>query len=744
MKTGIVGRIGRIWQPRQTSNRPQTRARRLHHETLERRELLSVTVMESTFKAGDFTASGGYDGTFTSPTGFPPPNDVYGLTYQGSVDVTGTYEFTSPTQAVIEGSATGSGTSQDYAGSYGYNFTGHGSGTIDGTTLAGEGFGDTFAFTGEPAFNLGAPYAGPHGASGTFDPSNFSAEVSWDLSFGAASTQGSWSGDVAFVSNDPFDVGITSAALNQGELTYALGLTGPPITTPDFMTAIGNVRVFYANGSGLGDIVGDPIGDEVPIYWNQAGASVSVTGLPEAPDGATHLIVVADQNDVLVEDPSNNVKAVPLDGESDTNLGPIDQLDVATIIPGTAYQFTAARDAILTVEVVTEGARVALYGDPVIPVPAAAAFVRAVPVGAVLLAEGSRIDYAATQGSAYSFVVSGVEGNAQVRIANLVNHTDDTVTVAGTAGNDVMLFDLAASRGVTVNGVRYSFTDEEVSVVNFSGGEGNDTIEMRGTPGDETLEAWPDHAVFANGPGDSTVDFVVTMDGFEDLQAYASGGGTDTATLHGSENKDKLKSYDSFVRLRASNSVYKLRAKFFDGIVGDGGPGGSDIAVFNGSADNDIFRYTGADNTSQMESTGRDHRAVGFGTVIARAGDGTANVAHFTDTPGAGSTVDDVFYFKSHKTKLVSDTVTVTARAFDEVHATASEGGFDVARIYDTPLDDHFEFAGDVARLYRRIGTELKLLYEATSFDRVKAYRTIGEDTRNVLDHTFELIENGW
>ena len=95
-------------------------------------------------------------------------------------------------------------------------------------------------------------------------------------------------------------------------------------------------------------------------------------------------------------------------------------------------------------------------------------------------------------------------------------------------------------------------------------------------------------------------------------------------------------------------------------------------------------------------------------------------------------------------TKLVSNSVKVTVRAFDEVHATAGEGGCDVARIYDTLGDDKFEFDGDAARLYSRVGGELQLLYEAIGFQRVKTYHTTGNDPRDFRDHTFDLIQNGW
>ena len=434
------------------------------------------------------------------------------------------------------------------------------------------------------------------------------------------------------------------------------------------------------------------------------------------------------------------------------NLGPIDfqLLEHLSLADGSLYyRMETTYEGFLTLQVdapkPSKSARLKLYDSDPVETTGLALLAKS-----VLDDDGNqRIDWSTTTGTVYYVEVYGDNLDVDLRIANLLHHDPSShiVTVHGTAGNDTFEFDAAASRDVTINGVRYHFDDAEVQAVSFNGGEGLDLVELRDSSGDDTLEAWPDEAVFANGAGDSTLDFVVNVAGFEDLQAYAGADGTDTAVLHGSEKKDKLKSYEDFLRLRASNSIYSLRAKFFDSVVGDGGPEGPDIAVLNGAQGNDIFRYTGTDNTAQIESAGRDHRAVGFGSVIARAGGGNANLAYFTDTPGEGPRTDDVFYFKGHKTKLVSDTVEVTARAFDEVHATASEGGFDVARIYDTPSDDHFEFDGDAARLYRRVGDELELLYEAIAFDRVKAYyddSTGDDDTRDVLDHTFELIQNGW
>jgi hypothetical protein len=335
-------------------------------------------------------------------------------------------------------------------------------------------------------------------------------------------------------------------------------------------------------------------------------------------------------------------------------------------------------------------------------------------------------------------------------MANFANHVGTLVTVHGTDSDDTFAFDAAVSRNVTINGVRYHFDDAEVDSVTFDGGQGFDVVEIRDSPGDDTLEAWPDRVVLANTPGEFVVSFTVEVTGFEDMQAYAVGGGSDTAVLHGSASDDKLKSYlspdDDFVRLRAKDMSYSLRAKLFGRVEGDHGGSGNDMAVFTGSDGDDEFNFDGLTNTAQTQRPGRRHSATGFDRVIAQAGGGDADLAYFTDMPGEGERMDDVFYFKPHKTQLVGQTVNVTARAFDQVHAEDINGGFGVARIYDTAGDEHFEFIGDTARVYRRIGTELDLLYEAVAFERVKAYRSTGNDTKDDTNHAFgdELYLYGW
>ncbi len=63
-----------------------------------------------------------------------------------------------------------------------------------------------------------------------------------------------------------------------------------------------------------------------------------------------------------------------------------------------------------------------------------------------------------------------------------------------------------------------------------------------------------------------------------------------------------------------------------------------------------------------------------------------------------------------------------------------------MARIYDTVGDEHLEVEGDTARLYRHNGDGLDLIYEAVAFERVKAYSTEGNDTKDIREHTIDLL----
>ncbi len=420
-------------------------------------------------------------------------------------------------------------------------------------------------------------------------------------------------------------------------------------------------------------------------------------------------------------------------------LGQVDFTTLESIDPSAGelwFSLEAAYDAWLTVQAVetsTAGELAfSLYETTNLDVPVASSS---------LQDEKPRLDFEAQQGETYLIQVKGAASDASLLVANLVHETDTAVTVYGTDEADVFVFTSSPLRTITINGVAYSYEDTEVSTIDFEGGDGRDVVWLYDSAGDESLEAGPDQATLVNGANDSVPDYLVGVSGIEDLLAYATSGGTDSAVFHGSEGADKLKSYEDSVRLRAMNSSYTLRAKRFDTVVCDSGSSGSDLAVFNGSDGAETFTYSGSKSSARVQATDRDDTAIGFSSIIARGGSDGGDLASLTDVPDG----DNVFYFRSHKTVLSSESIKVTVRLYDEVHATASGEGFNVARIYDTSGDDYLEVAGDTAKLYGLSGTELNLLYEASGFDRVKAFSSSGgDDTSDVGDYSFDLYLEGW
>ncbi len=517
--------------------------------------------------------------------------------------------------------------------------------------------------------------------------------------------------------------------------TFTVVLDSPPSA---------NVQIAVSSGDSSEGVVDSSYLLFTQENWDTP-QSVTVSGVDDVErdgDVAFSILlgpVTSDDSDYAAIDPID-VAVTTLDDDPAIgpviDLGVVDyrQIELAGLASGDLYyRLETTRTGFLTVVAdaeVSDSLTIALYNstwtEP--------------PLATISLVEGSaRIDWNVSSAETFGLLVTGTASGSELTLVNLVQQTGTEVTVTGTHQEDVFVFEPGELRNITINEVTYSFEDSEAATVSFHGGDGADVARLYDTSGNESLEAWPNRAELVNEAGDSMLDYSVTVDGIESLLAYATRGGYDVATIHGSDAADKFKSYETSARLRAKSNSYALRAKAFDGITADAGDAGNDLAVFNGTAANERFEYDGGEDTATIMAAGRDHSAIGFENVVARAGGGNQDLAYFTDTG-----TDDVLYFKSHKTVLVNSDVKITARAFDEAYATASEDGFDVARIYDTAADEFLQVSGDTATLYRKNGSELDLMYAAIGFERVKAYSTAGDDSKGVHDHTLELLLYGW
>ena len=353
-----------------------------------------------------------------------------------------------------------------------------------------------------------------------------------------------------------------------------------------------------------------------------------------------------------------------------------------------------------------------------------------------------RIDWPAAAGTVYYVEVYGDNSDFDVRFANLLSHAGTTVTVHGTEGSDTFEFDAAASRDVTINGVRYHFDAAQVESVTFDGGDGYDMVVLDDSTGDDTLTAEARHAVFSNSG--QTPGFTVTVDGFEELQAYARAGGRDTAYLHDSDANDKFKAEPAEDYAKMYGGRMYNRVKFYD-VVEAFSSGEKDLARLFDTAGNDTF--DGQREVSWLRTNVFDVGVHNFRHVIAYALEDGNDVATLRD-----SALMDEVYLKSHKSEIVDletkgEIYEITARGFDTVHADGSQGeGYDRVKVWETPRYNHLEAADNWAWMFVQEG-ELEMIYDILAFEMVKVRAsTGGNDTANVTEPLqFDLLlEDGW
>ena len=391
-----------------------------------------------------------------------------------------------------------------------------------------------------------------------------------------------------------------------------------------------------------------------------------------------------------------------------------------------------------------------------------------------------RLDLKAGSDRTYILYVTGTSTNVSLELLNLVFHRGDGVRVHGTDEADHVLLDATSGIDVLVLGIGYHFDNSEALSASFSGGAG-DSVTLVGSSGDEEVRLSPDrgemtgdgwhmsihdvssYEVFGGGgtdsaflndsagddryesrPGKTTLTgpgFDMTLNDFAVIHAYAKAGGVDTAVLHSPEGRRvKFKSDAEVGYTKLYGSTSFSRAKFFEVVEAYNHADLGVARMFDSKGDDTFY---GQKDESRLVSPDYDVTIHGFTQLIAYAKAGGRNTATLNDSPA-----DDEVRFRPHKTQMYDletkgDVFKLTARAFDLVHAEATLGGNDKAKLHDTLRDDLVEAAGNSARL-SSASSELKLLYEAIAFEFVKVYHTEGTDRANVADQLdFELYYDG-
>ncbi|MBN1910188.1 MAG: proprotein convertase P-domain-containing protein, partial [Pirellulales bacterium] len=404
---------------------------------------------------------------------------------------------------------------------------------------------------------------------------------------------------------------------------------------------------------------------------------------------------------------------------SATYLGVVDYClleDVSLSAGEYWYSFRTTHDGYLSVEAVLANPSdidVSLYNSNHNQVAASA-----------VSPNGQRVDYVVQAGELYYFraVVSAPQTVTDLKVANLVERSGDTVTVYGSNGDDDFIYAVdALTNDVTINGLLYCFGRGDVTTVTFDGGNGSDTATLTGSDGNDTFTLRPGQAtavgsnytvsvtnvtlVTARGGGGTDIaylydsagddtflgrsDFSVLsgngltswVEDFRCVYAYATAGGTDTAKLYDSAGDDTFIGRDTAAALFGAN--FCNQATGFQDVKAYATRGGSDTAKLYDSAGDDLF--TADDASATLSGAGFSNYAEEFGHVYAYATGGGTDTAKLYDSAG-----DDTFVGRETASVLYGATFYNYAAGFRSVYAYATGGGTDTAKLYDSAGDDTF------------------------------------------------------
>ena len=356
-------------------------------------------------------------------------------------------------------------------------------------------------------------------------------------------------------------------------------------------------------------------------------------------------------------------------------LGTIDFVELEGLDPSSGdpwYRLATTRAGYLTLEALTDGATLTLYDSAKHEIATSA-----------LINGKQRIDVvAAAPDEVYYFKLSGGGSDVDVRVTNLVFQDSGQVTVFGTTSDDRFEM-VAAASDVGINDVWYNFTTTQAATVTFDGSHGNNTAMVHGTVGMESADLWADRAEIDGDGYTVIIDDVVstTVDGL---------GGEDHATFYDSDADDELTVWPTGGLMLSDTMSH--RVDNFENVVAFATSGGVDVVKFYDSPDNDD--YVGTPTYNGLSGDGFDHEVWFFEASHAYATAGGIDVAKFYDSTGDDTYVSsptDASLFNPHyQHDEMAQGFLSRVKFFEGVHAYATAGGVDTARLYDSSGDDLF------------------------------------------------------
>ncbi len=399
-----------------------------------------------------------------------------------------------------------------------------------------------------------------------------------------------------------------------------------------------------------------------------------------------------------------------------SNLGTIAFLELPDQDPSAGdlwYSLQTTRRGYLTIEAISaDTVQLALYNENRDEPPLKVS---------TLVNGNQRIDWHAGGGGvAYYLKLSGSNTDVDLRLANLFSDDEDaadSATVYGTDGNDTFET-FGASYAMVINGVRYETEGGEGGKMRFIGGGGSDTATLTGSDGDEVVRLNPNSGT-ATGPG-----YEVQWSDVAEITVHG-GGGNNLLYLVDSAGNDNFVGTPTYAAMHGQG--FYNRARSFQEVYAEATAGGVDVAKFYDSPGHDLYVAAPDYNALSNQQLNFKIEATYFESVHAYATAGGVDLAKFYDSPGNDEFVATPTYaalYNHQYTGQYNQSFYNRAKFFEATHAfaTASDNDVDVARLYDSPGDDQFYADPIQGALY---GQAFDGQYNDRFYNRAKFFQAV-------------------
>ena len=320
--------------------------------------------------------------------------------------------------------------------------------------------------------------------------------------------------------------------------------------------------------------------------------------------------------------------------------------------------------------------------------------------------------------------------NVNFGLINFASASGSTLNIFGTANADQFDWTLEGGNHVVQVGEQtFEYDAATYDTIQFFGSGDEDSINLVGTPADETATINRGFMTITDGT------YTLNATSFEDVDLDMVSG-TDEADMNDGAEDDDMIAHPTFGRLIADSynhyvanadrlNVYATaggndRAYMYDGPTDDRYIGRPDFSIFRG---NNFEFYT------YME---------GFERNFGYSTNGGEDYSFFYDSAG-----NDNFFGRSDYAAMQDTSISYFnyASGFERNFAYSTAGGFDNAFLTDGATDDSF-FGRDAFSILR--GKNFEFFNRAEGFDVVRAYSNAGNDNATFFDSTGNDVFEGF